>query len=333
MTKASTRIKELLDKLRGDILCGYLKSGDRLPTVRQLMDDFNLSQGSVTRSINVLCEEGMIYKKAGSGVYVNNISSNPKHVKNRTITVFTSQTSDAFLHEETMLANIYLGIKSDADCKINLIHTETLAIPEATLQQANKESDGIILLGEYDNKAIDINLQVPTVGVFMNNAYNGKLSLIGLDPFDAAQQAMSYFGKKVKGVHIISSMLPIFHMRAKIFETYWRHGSNPVLFSPENTLIDFKKEWGYFFSSDTICQRHCEEFFHQTGEKLHKFTHIFSIDGKRFLPKCNAEFYNFPSYSVDWKQIGKYAYEECIYRINNTGTPGRRIFVPGYLKT
>ena len=83
MNKTSTKRKELIDKLRGDILCGYLKAGDRIPTVRKLMGDFDLSQGSVTRSINVLCEQGMISKKAGSGVYVK--KSGLKHQGNRNL--------------------------------------------------------------------------------------------------------------------------------------------------------------------------------------------------------------------------------------------------------
>jgi len=333
MKTSSTKIKELLDKLRGDILCGYLKAGDRLPTVRQLMDDFDLSQGSVTRSINVLCEQRLVSKKAGSGVYVNDLAHTPAQSTGLHITVFTSQPTSLFRNEETMLANIYLGIKDAAKCKITLINTDQRILPAAELAKANKESDAIILLGEYDTANAEFDLQVPAVGVFMDNTYNGKLSLINIDPFDAARQAVAYFHQyHLKQVHIISSMWPVFYSRAKTFETYWRQKNNPVLFSPNDTIIDFQEGNGYFFSSDTVCQAHCEEFYRQTGKKLHDFVHIFSIDGKRSLPKCNNLFDNFPSYSVDWKQVGKFAYEESIYRINNIGTSSRRILVTGHLK-
>jgi DNA-binding transcriptional regulator YhcF (GntR family) len=334
MNKVSKKINELIDKLRGDILCGYLKSGDRLPTIRQLMDDFNLSQGSVSRSINILCEQGLVYKKAGSGVYVNDLQHSISQSNDYHITVFASQSSNDFRTEGTMLAHIYLGIADVAECKITLINTKQLIIPRAELEKANKESDAIIFLGEYDSEETGLDLQVPAVGVFMNNTYNGKLSLLDIDPFDAAKRAVTYFQQYgIEQVHIISSMLPIFYARAKTFETYWRQKNKSTLFSPNDAVIDFQEGHGYFFSSDTVCQAHCKEFFHKTGKKLHEFAHIFSIDGKRYLPKYSDDFYKFPSYGVDWKQIGKQAYEECIYRIKNIGTPSRTILVTGHLKT
>ena len=73
-----------------------------------------------------------------------------------------------------MLANIYLGIKDAAKCKINLINTIGNKLPVTEYSKANKESDAIILLGEYDAEETEFDLQVPGVGVFMNNSINGK---------------------------------------------------------------------------------------------------------------------------------------------------------------
>lgn len=333
MIKPSVKIANLIDKLRGDILCGYLKPGDRLPTVRQLMTDFNLSQGSVTRSINVLSEQGLVSKKAGSGVYVSDLPQDVEPSYNYHITVFTYQPPQLFHDETTMLANIYLGIKDASNCQITLINTPDFIISDAELAKANKDSDAIILLGEYDTMGKEIDLQVPAVGIFMNSTYDGKLSLVGIDPFAAAQHAVKYFQQQnLEHVHIISSLHPAFYSRAKTFEMFWRQKNCSVMLSPSDGVIDFQKGHGYFFSSDTTCQNHCKDFFNRTGEKLHEFAHIFSIDGKRFLPKCSDKFYKFPTYSVDWKEIGKYAYEECIYRINNIGTSSRRILLTGHLK-
>ncbi|MDD5727136.1 MAG: winged helix-turn-helix domain-containing protein [Victivallales bacterium] len=334
MNKASVKIKTLIDKLRGDIFCGNLKAGDKLPAIRKLMISFNLSQGSVTRGINVLCEQGLVVKKAGSGVYVRHLQSSPNQTYH--IAVFARYAFPDFNNEKSMLACIYLGLKDRAgtDCKLTLINTtDSLRIPEDKLSRANTESDAIVLLNTYDSAESELDLNIPAIGIFMNNSYNGKLSLVGADPFDAARQAVEYFRKhQINQVHIISSKLPVFYFRAKIFELYWRQLNHSVLFSPADSVIDFRKDYGYFFSSDSVCQDYCNEFFNRTGRKLHEFTRIYSIDGKRFLPQCRNEFDSFPSYCVDWKDVGKYACEECIYRIKNIGTPGRRILVAGSLR-
>lgn len=333
MKKTSVKIKELVNKLRGDIVRGYLQAGDSIPTFRQLMSDFNLSQGSVTRGINILCEQGLIYKKSGSGLYVNEFNDKKNKTSAYHITVFVNQAKVHFRDNDTMIANIYLGLQDAAECDLSLINTETNDLPEKKFLAANKNSDAIILIGEYDDRRPDLDFQVPAVGIFMDDDYNGSLSILGLDSFAAAREATKYFMERgINSVHVISSMLPAFYSRAKVFETYWRQTGNSIVFSPGDAVVDFKKECGYFFSSDTICQLHCHEFLQQTGKDLYQFANIFSIDGKRDLSGCEKLYYKFPSYGIDWKQLGKYAYEECIYRVKNVATPGRKILLSGRLK-
>ena len=56
--------------LRAKILAGRWQVGDRLPTLRQLQDEYDVSRGTVTGAIRLLADEGLVFSRAGSGVYV-----------------------------------------------------------------------------------------------------------------------------------------------------------------------------------------------------------------------------------------------------------------------
>jgi hypothetical protein len=56
---------------------------------------------------------------------------------------------------------------------------------------------------------------------------------------------------------------------------------------------------------------------------------VLGIDGKNLI---DPDFHKFPSISIDWKIAGRYALEECIYRLNNPGSLARRIYLSCSLK-
>jgi GntR family transcriptional regulator len=59
---------QLADILRAQIESGEIERG--LPSVRTLMQQYGLSQASVTHALNVLREEGLIIGVVGKGYYV-----------------------------------------------------------------------------------------------------------------------------------------------------------------------------------------------------------------------------------------------------------------------
>ena len=50
-------------------LCAQAQHGDRLPTVRELMRSFNVSQGVVQRALQALKARGLIAAQVGRGTY------------------------------------------------------------------------------------------------------------------------------------------------------------------------------------------------------------------------------------------------------------------------
>ena len=60
------------------------------------------------------------------------------------------------------------------------------------------EADGIILLAEYDSTLTELNVGIPVVGLCMRNNYNGRISLLDVDAFQAAELAVGYFLRHAK---------------------------------------------------------------------------------------------------------------------------------------
>lgn len=61
---------QIADSIRNDILTGRYKPGDRLPSVRQLCENWNCTPGTVQRAYNVLAREGLLVSRAGRGTQV-----------------------------------------------------------------------------------------------------------------------------------------------------------------------------------------------------------------------------------------------------------------------
>lgn len=62
--------KQIEDQIRVEILSGRLKSGVRLPSVRALADQLNVSVITTKRAYDNLESEGIIVTRQGQGTYV-----------------------------------------------------------------------------------------------------------------------------------------------------------------------------------------------------------------------------------------------------------------------
>lgn len=67
---SAPRYLKLKDQITGDIARGLYKPHSRLPSQRDFGEGYGLSHMTVRRAINELIQEGVIYGKQGSGLYV-----------------------------------------------------------------------------------------------------------------------------------------------------------------------------------------------------------------------------------------------------------------------
>jgi GntR family transcriptional regulator len=61
---------QLVEQIRRLIASGELKSGDQLPTVRQLATDLRINFNTVARAYRLLDEAGLISTQHGRGTYI-----------------------------------------------------------------------------------------------------------------------------------------------------------------------------------------------------------------------------------------------------------------------
>lgn len=69
---------QLYDILRGDILSGRLKMGQRLPTEFERMDVYHVSRTTVRQTIAKLRKEGLVVVRPGKGTFVSEIKIEPE---------------------------------------------------------------------------------------------------------------------------------------------------------------------------------------------------------------------------------------------------------------
>ena len=61
--------QQLIDVLRGALLCGDIQPGGRIPTESELSAQYQVSRITVRKAIEVLAEEGLVVKKQGKGTF------------------------------------------------------------------------------------------------------------------------------------------------------------------------------------------------------------------------------------------------------------------------
>ena len=62
--------RQMIDQVRGQIVSGTLKTGERLPSVRQLAGMLAVNQNTVLRVYERLTMEGFLERRHGDGTYV-----------------------------------------------------------------------------------------------------------------------------------------------------------------------------------------------------------------------------------------------------------------------
>ena len=67
--------KQISEAVQNRILSGELKPGDRLPSVRQMCDEWNCTPGTVQRAYNELARRGLLTSRAGKGTLVSGVAS------------------------------------------------------------------------------------------------------------------------------------------------------------------------------------------------------------------------------------------------------------------
>ena len=111
MTPAYMRIHDAIKK---EIDEGIWKIGERLPSERDLADDYNVSRMTLRQAITLLVEEGILERRVGSGTYV---SSRRVQDKMRGTTSFTEIVRSQGKTPSSKLISYQKKLASEAEMK------------------------------------------------------------------------------------------------------------------------------------------------------------------------------------------------------------------------
>lgn len=62
---------QIIDKIKADIVAGKLKGGDKLPSVREIAETFQVNPNTVQRVYMELEREGVAYPQRGIGTFIS----------------------------------------------------------------------------------------------------------------------------------------------------------------------------------------------------------------------------------------------------------------------
>ena len=329
MTKPK-KAKKLIDYLEECLLSGKYPTGSKIPSVRRFADKFEISFGTALGGIDYLCKQGKLKKVPHRGIFVCERPDGQEYDQVKRIAVFMEPYVTEVHCGPCYTA--FLGMQEAALKAGYTFMVNPILINDITpdiIKQMSKGAKGVIFLNEYDLHLKKLDLNIPVVGVLMDNSFEGTISTVNLDPWSAASYAADYFeAHKIKKVTIASSYKPIFITRDRAFATTWRERGYECNWLSRQGYpeIDFDKKQGYLFTSDHRLQKYSEKFQHKTGYTLAEKHIVIGMDGKQLI---DPDFHRFPTIAVDWKTIGEVAFNECLSRINNPNTSPKNITLTG----
>ena len=61
---------QIIEKIKADIVSGKLKGGDKMPSVREVSESFNVNPNTIQRVFQELEREGITYVQRGIGTFI-----------------------------------------------------------------------------------------------------------------------------------------------------------------------------------------------------------------------------------------------------------------------
>ena len=139
IVKRSGVCDEVVTKLQQQIVSGKLKSGDKLPSEPELMQQFGVGRSSIREAIRILSNKGLIRVKQGVGTFVDVQNGTPVHWYDR---LQTSTAKD--LNEVRQLLELKIAEKAAINRTQKDINTLTKLLKKRLEAAQNNEADECI---------------------------------------------------------------------------------------------------------------------------------------------------------------------------------------------
>ncbi len=329
---------ELVEFLQTQILTGVYPPGSRLPSIRALMNKFNLCYGTALNGIDYLCRSGLLEKRPSRGIFVRRTGTDNPAGKGRGVIGLISQYPDFNEFDQGFVYTAIGAIRKMADelgYTLRSIPVMTALTPIPAGPDVG--CDALILLREFDSFPNPFHAEVPTAAIMQFGDFDGRISVVEIDPVNTAAQAVAYFKKHgVSEVRIFTDYRAVYWHRAKVFEDLWLRAGGTVAATvetyssiPDLSRCRYVSGCGHFFTSDHLYEVLNRQYRAENhGSELADQFCVLSVDGKSLLM---PEFAAVPTIAADWKWIGRTVFEEVIARLENPLRPPRRVYLAGQL--
>lgn len=312
-----------------EMICsGRAAPGGRLPPLRRMAADFNVSLGAAKAAVDRLAEMGLVESRRGSGCYVRKGRAAAGRGSFKVAVLLPKRDASPGI-----LTTVFLGMRKaaeDASVALFLNFVSPESAIASDMEEAVKGCDGLALLGEYDAAAKGARLGVPAVGVCMADSLGGRISIVDIDPLQAAETATEHFaGRGAKEVLLVGGLShPAYRLRGRLFRERWKELGGKVKAVSDYAGFVVPKGSFCLFTTSSAMQACSENTMNISGKTAAEAGTVLSIDGKSLV---DPGFHKCPTIAIDWEDAGACALEECLRRIRTPGASPRRIYMPGRL--
>jgi DNA-binding LacI/PurR family transcriptional regulator len=323
--KKPAKASSLIDYVAAHVATGYYAPGSKIPSIRRLAQKFGVSYGTAFRGIEYLNQAGIISRHPKRGYRVLENHREENSLIRIAVFVTPYATEDRFV----MCYNTFMQIQElcyQNGCCLMPILLQNPEISLEKIRQVSEGVQGIIFLNEYDAYLPTYDIPLPAAGTLIQKSFDGRIAVVGIDPFAAAEKAAEYFvSRKVHRVIIGSATAPVYIRRGEAFEMYWRRQGGECVWNFDwKGKIKLAEGEGAFFTSDHFAECHIR-IMEEDGYDLTAHP-ICSVDGKQLLTK---DFHRFPTIAVDWRLVGRTVFEEVFRQIKFPDHPVRNIALTG----
>ncbi len=319
----------LADALELEVLSGQLSTGMRLPSLRKLAKERNVTPAVARRALTELCRRMVAESRHGDGFYIiSNGGTGPADGSLRISVVHHRAARDS--GENAYCTLVLKGVQEEAQKEnITLVLHYNVPVIEATGQletlvaNAHHEADAMVLLGGFDRLERNLESRVPLVGVGMENMYDGILSPVHMDPWRCAQLAREHFLQA--GLHrliLYRTLGPVPSMHFEAMKALWPGKWREIVFDPHHfpEIDACPTDTGCWFEGGS----EAEYVLRRHQERYGRLFDAIALDGKAML---NEHFIPVATIAPDWIQVGRMALREAVRRVREPGGGAVRLLV------
>ena len=323
-TPASGKTIPLIRDLEAGIICGTYAPGGKIPSLRQLMERYNVSMNAARRSVKVLVDKGLLNFSHGAGTYVAEKRRRP--AGRWRIAAVAATFGPNVMHTCTGIAvNGILDAADELGIEVTPVPTAFSEMSDARLEAIAADYDGVILLGGYDGILRTPRPPAVVVGLSMHNSCGGLFSLLELDPFRATELAVEFFRKRgVNKVIPVGHDRPVHRVREQLFRDAWK-SFGELGEVPDDAMVPPDPAYGIYFTCGGTALAAAEACHAATGRELGSDTPVLCGEGNPLF--ANRPCREMPTIAINLRQAGIAAAEECLRRLARPGSAGRRIYL------